>query len=105
TEIQLENSKKPHLILKKLDSVVHGPVQYAKFDLLYAGEDSKGEYEKLGTYTTDENGQIDFGLLEVGWYKLIETEVPAGYQKKEPIEQTFYLEADQEKTVTFENTP
>lgn len=108
--LRLENLKKPDLLIKKLDSIVHGPVANAKFRIWFAGNEKPGSsqvgtLEDLGLFTTDENGEILLKSQKVGWYQVQEVEPPDGYQLKEPSIQSIYLAGDDVKTLTFENTP
>lgn len=109
--LRLENLKTPELTIYKVDSIVGGPVEGAKFQIWYAGNgEAAGSLEDLGFYYSDENGQINLGKtstdrLKEGWYKVKEIEAPDGYQIKDPAEQTIYLAGDDVKSLTFENTP
>lgn len=104
--ITIEDSMKPQLIINKQDSVTHGPVAGAKFQVWRAVNGSlTGELQSLGVFTTDANGKIDLGRVETGWYRITEVEAPYGYDMKEPHSKDVFLEADKDKTIIFENTP
>jgi len=50
--------------------------------------------QKIGTtWTTDSEGKLAFGTLEIGTYKLVETKAPAGYNLSDS-EITIYVTAD-----------
>ena len=59
----------------------------------------------LGTYFTDENGQIKLTKLRDGWYRVTEVEPAAGYAIKDPATQDCFIQAGTGKVLTFENTP
>ena len=104
--VYFENHKKPSLTINKISSVSGEPLQGAKFQITYASSNtSTGEINDLGTYTTDENGQITLTKLQDGWYKVTEIESVPGYAIKEPAMQEIYVQSGATKTLTFENTP
>lgn len=104
--ITLENSRKPKLIIDKQDSITHGPVANAKFQVWRAVNGSlTGELQSIGIFTTDTNGKINLGQVEVGWYRITEIEAPHGYDLVSPVTRDVFMQADQDQTITFENTP
>lgn len=104
--VRFENYQKPNLTINKVDSITKDPLKGAKFNIVYASNNTfTGEINDLGKYTTDENGQIILENLNDGWYKITEIEAPAGYEIKDPSSQEVYIKAGTGKTVTFENTP
>lgn len=109
--LKLTNLRTPKLTIFKKDSVVGGPVEGAKFQVWYAGDGAQaGTLTDLGFYYSDANGEIKLGntstnRLKVGWYQVKEVEAPEGYQIKEPDTQTIYLAGDDEKSLSFQNTP
>lgn len=111
--LRLTNKRTPELTIYKVDSVVGGPVEGAKFQIWYAGNgEAAGSLEDLGYFYSNADGKIELGKndqgvgrLKEGWYKVKEVEPPDGYQIKEPAEQTIYLKGDDVKELTFENTP
>ena len=100
----LVNHAKPKLEIYKVDSVVGGSVAGAKFQITFAGENQNGSVRDLGVHDSDANGEIKLENLDVGWYRIKEISAPDGYQLNS-AEQTIYLQADDAKSVTFENTP
>src|SRR5699024_8686291 len=80
-----------YLVIDKLDTS-YGQVEThlagAEFDLIDA---DTGNVLKSGM--TDENGQIDFGRLLFGDYKLVETKIPEGYVTPEE-EQTITIDEE-----------
>lgn len=107
--VDVLNLKKPKITINKVDSIVGGPVEDAKFEVFYAGTGGTGApagtYESLGVKYTDGAGQIVLDHLKEGWYRFTELEPPAGYQMKEPSTQEIYLKGDDDKSLTFKNTP
>lgn len=98
------NHAKPKLTVYKVDSVVGGSVEGAKFQITFAGENQNGSVRDLGVHVSDRNGEIKLENLDVGWYRIKEISAPDGYQLNNE-EKLVYLQADDVKSVTFENTP
>lgn len=107
--IDVVNLKKPEITVKKVDSIVGGGVEGAKFEIFYAGTGGTGSpagtYESLGTKYTDANGIIHLDHLKEGWYRFTEVEAPEGYQLDEPSTQEIYLKGDDNAELTFKDTP
>lgn len=106
TTIELSNLRKPDLFIKKVDSITGSPIKGVKFQVWRGSNDTKtGEYNDLGVFYTDTQGEIHLERQETGWYKIQELEPAPGYTIKEPAIQEIYLAAGKDRTVTFENTP
>nr|WP_325258894.1 SpaA isopeptide-forming pilin-related protein [uncultured Oscillibacter sp.] len=106
TTIELSNLRKPDLFIKKVDSITGSPIKGVKFQVWRGSNDTKtGEYNDLGVFYTDPQGEIHLERQETGWYKIQELEPAPGYTIKEPAIQEIYLAAGKDHTVTFENTP
>ena len=106
TTIELSNLRKPDLFVKKVDSVTGSPIEGVKFQIWRGSDDTKtGEYNDLGIFYTDAEGQIHLERQETGWYKIKELEPAPGFTIKQPDTQEIYLAAGKDHTVTFENTP
>ena len=106
TTIELSNLRKPDLFVQKVDSVTGSPIAGVKFQIWRASDDTKtGEYNDLGIYYTDANGQIHLERVDTGWFKIKELEPAPGFTIKQPDTQEIYLAAGRDHTVTFENTP
>lgn len=107
--IDVVNLKKPEITVKKVDSIVGGGVEGAKFEIFYAGTGGTGSpagtYESLGTKYTDANGIIHLDHLKEGWFRFTEVEAPEGYQLDEPSTQEIYLKGDDNAELTFKDTP
>lgn len=106
TGVTLENKRLPDLTVSKVDSITGDPLQGAKFTVWYAVNGSlSGDLREIGSYATDENGLFTLNAVEPGWYRVTETEPPAGYALKDPSTLDVFMEADHDKAVTFENQP
>lgn len=104
--VRFRNYPKPTLTIDKVDSITKDPIKGAKFHITYASNNSfTGELNDLGTYFTDENGQIKLDKLRDGWYRVTEVEPAKGYAIKDPATQECFIQAGTGKTLTFENTP
>lgn len=104
--VYFENHRKPSLTIEKIDSITGNPIKGAKFQIWYASNSTEtGELNDLGTYYTDENGQIFLENVNDGWFKVTELEPALGYQIKAPATQECFIEAGTSKTLIFENTP
>lgn len=104
--VRFRNYPKPTLTIDKVDSITKDPIKGAKFHITYASNNSfTGELNDLGTYFTDENGQIKLTKLRDGWYRVTEVEPAAGYAIKDPATQDCFIQAGTGKVLTFENTP
>ena len=104
--VRFRNYPKPTLTINKVDSITKDPIKSAKFHITYASNNSfTGELNDLGTYFTDEKGQIKLTKLRDGWYRVTEVEPAAGYAIKDPATQDCFIQAGTGKTLTFENTP
>ncbi len=105
TTIELTNLVKPTLKILKVDSITKNPVAHAKFQIWRASGDTKtGEYNDLGTFYSNEAGEIVLEHTEPGWFKISELEAPSGYSIKQ-ADYEFYLAAGETKTVQVENIP
>ena len=103
--VYFENHQKPALTVKKVDSVTGDLLQGAKFQVIYASNNTgSGEINDLGTYYTDEHGQFQLTGLRDGWYKVTEQEPPTGYAIKEATQEV-YIKSGTGKVLTFENIP
>ena len=91
-DVTFKNHKKPGLTINKLDSITGDPIQGVKFSVTYASNStSTGEINDLGTYTTDQSGQIYLDRLKDGWYKVSELAPKSGYAIKDSATQECYI--------------
>ena len=75
-----------------MDSITGNPIEGAKFQIWYGSNSTTtGELNDLGTYFTDERGEIVLEGLRDGWYKVTELEPAHGFTIKEPATQEFYI--------------
>ena len=103
--VRFKNYPKPSLLVNKVDSVTKDALEGAKFNIVYASNNTfSGEINDMGSFQTDENGQIKLYNLKDGWYKITETEAPDGYAISEDAKE-IYIKAGENKEVTFENVP
>ena len=104
-ELVIRNTQKPSLVINKIDAVTKDALKNAVFEIVYASNNTEtGEINNLGTFRTDDKGQIKLSNLKDGWYKISEKEAPDGYVLSDEV-QEIYVKAGEEKEVTFENTP
>lgn len=75
-QLVYENTRKPDLIITKTNALTEKPVPNTTFKIEFEGEN--GGVVPLGTYKTDENGQIILEDVEVGWYIITETRPAQG---------------------------
>lgn len=100
------NTAKPTLTIKKTDAITGDVLANAEFKIYRASDNTaSGELNFLGTYYTDELGEIKLDNLATGWYKITETKAPDGYELAKEAAQTVYLAGGMNKIVTFKNTP
>ena len=106
TTLELSNLRKPDLFVQKVDSITGSPIAGVKFQIWRGSDNTKtGEYNDLGIYYTDAQGQIHLERVETGWYKVKELEPAPGFTIKQPDTQEIYLAAGKDYTLTFENVP
>lgn len=74
--IELFNEAKPSLKILKLDSVTKEFLQYATFEITQKTDQGN---ILIGSYTTDENGEIFLDNILPGRYLIRETAAPDGY--------------------------
>ena len=104
--VKYANYKKSTLTVNKVDSVTSSPVQGAKVRIWYASNNTfTGELNDLGSFYTDEKGQVVLTGLRDGWYRITEEEPASGYALKEPITQEKYVGAGESESVTIVNIP
>ena len=103
--VYFENHKKPSLTVNKICSVTGDPLEGAKFQVIYASNNTgSGEINDLGYFYTDENGQFELTGLKDGWYKVTELESVPGYSIKAATQEV-YIQSGTGKVLTFENIP
>ena len=100
-QIELFNTAKPGLQLRKIDKLTNKPVANAVFSLVKLESGAKRD---IGTYTTGENGLFYIPDLAPGNYVLTEITAPAGYIL-DPTPQNIYIEGGKLNTVEVFNIP
>ena len=91
----LTNSKKPTLIIEKLDTQTLKPIKNTRFAVY---KDTK----LIGNYTTDADGLVELTNLEPGTYTVKETRTQSGYVVQD-MPQSIELEPGKTATLTFFN--
>ena len=105
-DVYFENHKRPTVTIQKENSVTHDPIQYAEFHITWSSNKTEtGEQRDLGTFQTDEVGQIVLEGIEDGWLKIEETKPAPGFQAPEDPVTEVYVKGGENKTVTISNTP
>ena len=105
-DVYFENHKRPTVTIQKENSVTHDPIQYAEFHITWSSNKTQtGEQRDLGTFQTDEAGQIILEGIEDGWLTIKETKPAPGYQLPEDPVTEVYVKGGENKTVTISNTP
>ena len=98
TELTVENTKKPGLLIKKIDSQTKKPLQGATFKI------TRGDGSVVReSVTTDADGVIHLPELDTGTYIITEISAPDGYAIDE-TPKTVEIRAGQTYEVTFTNT-
>jgi uncharacterized surface anchored protein len=72
--LKFDNIRKPTLIITKTNGLTFQPIENATFKV--ERETGDGGLVQIGTFRTDENGQIVLPKSEPGWYLITET-IPA----------------------------
>ena len=105
-DVYFENDKRPTVTIQKENSVTHDPIQYAEFHITWSSNKTEtGEQRDLGTFQTDEAGQIVLEGIEDGWLTIEETKPAPGYQLPEDPVTEVYVKGGENKTVTISNIP
>ncbi len=105
-DVYFENHKRPTVTIQKENSVTHDPIQYAEFHITWSSNKTEtGEQRDLGTFQTDEAGQIVLEGIEDGWLTIKETKLAPGYQLPEDPVTEVYVKGGENKTVTISNIP
>jgi uncharacterized surface anchored protein len=100
-QIELYNTAKPGLQLRKIDKLTNLPVANAVFSLVQLESGAKRD---MGTFTTGENGLFYVPDLAPGNYVLTEIAAPEGYIL-DPTPLNIYIEGGKLNTVEAFNTP
>ena len=88
-----ENTKKPTLIVTKINALTEKPIPNTTFKIEYEGEN--GGIVPLGTYKTDKNGQIVLDNVDEGWYIVTEIRPAQGFQlPSNPVTRKYLAEGE-----------
>ena len=105
-DVFFENHKKPSITVQKENSITHDPIEFSEFHIWWgSNKTDTGELRDLGTFQTDEAGEIVLEGLEDGWLKIEETKPAPGFQMPEDPITEVYIKGGENKTVTIPNTP
>ncbi len=107
--VVITNTPKGGLVINKLDSVTHEPLEGVEFTITEADgtvvDDNGGMTSSMGLYRTDENGQIIIDGL-VGTFLVTETKTIEGYTiHEETRTQTVVINPNDTQTLTLYNAP
>ena len=107
--VVITNTPKGGLVINKLDSVTHEPLEGGEFTITEADgtvvDDNGGMTSSMGLYRTDENGQIIIDGL-VGTFIITETKTIEGYTiHEETRTQTVVINPNDTQTITVYNDP
>lgn len=107
--LEVFNQPKGGLVINKLDSVTHEPLEGVEFTITEADgtvvDDNGGMTSSMGLYRTDENGQIILDGL-VGTFIITETKTIEGYTiHEETRTQTVVINPNDTQTITVYNDP
>ena len=107
--VVITNTPKGGLVINKLDSVTHEPLEGVEFTITEADgtvvDDNGGMTSSMGLYRTDENGQIIIDGL-VGTFIITETKTIEGYTiHEETRTQTVVINPNDTQTITVYNEP
>ena len=107
--VVITNTPKGGLVINKLDSVTHEPLEGVEFTITEADgtvvDDNGGMTSSMGLYRTDENGQIIIDGL-VGTFIITETKTIEGYTiHEETRTQTVVINPNDTQTITVYNDP
>ena len=107
--VVITHTPKGGLVINKLDSVTHEPLEGVEFTITEADgtvvDDNGGMTSSMGLYRTDENGQIIIDGL-VGTFIITETKTIEGYTiHEETRTQTVVINPNDTQTITVYNDP
>ena len=107
--VVITNTPKGGLVINKLDSVTHEPLEGVEFTITEADgtvvDDNGGMTSSMGLYRTDENGQIMIDGL-VGTFLVTETKTIEGYTiHEETRTQTVVINPNDTQIITVYNDP
>ncbi|MGO5049203.1 MSCRAMM family protein [Dysosmobacter sp. Sow4_B12] len=102
------NAVKPSLKIIKRCEITKDPIPNTKFHIWWGSDNTTtGTLDDLGSFYTDENGEIIFtgDALNSGWYKVMEEAPAAGFAPADEPTQEFYLAGNESAVKIWENRP
>ena len=102
------NAVKPSLKIIKRCEITKDPIPNTKFHIWWGSDNTTtGALDDLGSFYTDENGEIIFtgDALNSGWYKVTEESPAAGFAPADEPTQEFYLAGNENAVKIWENRP
>ena len=102
------NAVKPSLKIIKCCEITKDPIPNTKFHIWWGSDNTTtGALDDLGSFYTDENGEIILtgDALNSGWYKVTEEAPAAGFAPADEPTQEFYLAGNESAVKIWENRP
>lgn len=102
------NAVKPSLKIVKRCEITKDPIPNTKFHIWWGSDNTTtGALDDLGSFYTDENGEIILtgDALDRGWYKVTEEAPAAGFAPADEPTQEFYLAGNESAVKIWENRP
>ena len=102
------NAVKPSLKIVKRCEIAKDPIPNTKFHIWWGSDNTTtGALDDLGSFYTDENGEIILtgDALNSGWYKVTEEAPAAGFAPADEPTQEFYLAGNENAVKIWENRP
>ena len=89
--LKIKNTRLPSLVIHKKDGLTYRGIPNVAFEVYYAVNGSfYGDVRNLGTFTTNQDGQIVIPNCQPGWYRYIEVRPAQGYSKpSNPVHDVF----------------
>lgn len=102
------NAVKPSLTILKRCEITKDPIPNTRFHIWWGSDHTTtGALDDLGTFYTDENGEIILtgDALNSGWYKVTEESPASGFAPADEPTQEFYLAGGESAVKIWENRP
>jgi uncharacterized surface anchored protein len=90
--LNVKNTRLPSLVLSKIDGLSYRGIPNTAFEVRYAVNGALyGDTRSLGTFVTNQAGQIVIPNCQPGWYSYTETRPAQGYAKPSNPTHTVFL--------------
>lgn len=102
------NAVKPSLTILKRCEITKDPIPNTRFHIWWGSDNTTtGTMNDLGTFYTNENGEIILSgdALNSGWYKVTEEAPASGFAPADKPTQEFYLAGGESAVKIWENRP